>query len=144
MKSHRITSWIVLALFIAREQSQNSSLSSSSSLSSLAAMFLHLFSLDHLSLYHFCVSIFNLNLLSSTTDLLFLFPLFVFYYFALCWFSFLIFSDSYGPENDANQDGVDMHASICSSVSTGKNLLLIFFVLLHVLYDFFIYSIWYV
>lgn len=26
---------------------------------------------------------------------------------------------SYGPENDANQDGVDMQASICSSVSTG-------------------------
>jgi len=62
MKSHRIMAWTVLALFIAKEQSQNYCLFSSSSLFSLVAMFLHLFSLDHLSLYLFCVSISYLNL----------------------------------------------------------------------------------
>jgi hypothetical protein len=47
---------------------------------------------------------------------------------------FLTFSDSYGPENDSNQDGVDVKASACSSVSTGKIFvfLCLFSVILHV------------
>jgi hypothetical protein len=56
MKSHYIISWIVLVLFIAKEQDQSCCLFFSSSLFSLVAMFLHLFSLDPLSLYLFYVS----------------------------------------------------------------------------------------
>lgn len=71
----------------------------------------HLFSLDLLSLYLFYVSISNPKLVSDF--LVFLILLCVDDVFFSC------FSDSNGPENDDNQDGVDVKASTCSSVSTG-------------------------